>query len=133
MHTTRLIEFSARVVFLALLAIVTAACSTAATQRLASNQFPKAEQHFDSGVELPEQGRLKQAISAYDEALRLNPQYAKAYNNRGFAYDNLGQYQRAIQDYDEAIRLDPKLALAYANRGVAYTPAWHECRGSARH
>ena len=56
----------------------------------------------------------------YAEAIRLNPENAKTYNNRGLAYGNLGQYERAIQDFDEAIRLDPQDAIAYNNRGVAY-------------
>jgi len=55
-----------------------------------------------------------------DEAIRLNPQYAWAYINRGFAYGNLGQYERAIQDFDEAIRINPQYALDYNNRGNAY-------------
>ena len=56
-----------------------------------------------------------------DEAIRLDPNLAQAYTNRGNAYAGLGQLQRAIQDYDEAIRLDPNLASAYANRARAYT------------
>ena len=43
----------------------------------------------------------------------LDPQYAKAYNNRGIAYQKLGQTKRANQDYDEAIRLDPSLKRPY--------------------
>ncbi len=45
---------------------------------------------------------------------------ALAYNNRGFAYDDLKQYERAISDYDKAIQLDPNFAIAYNNRGFAY-------------
>ena len=60
------------------------------------------------------------AVAAYDEALRLNPQNAMVYNNRGKAYNDLGEHQRAIEDLNEAIRLDPKLAWAYNNRGNAY-------------
>ena len=54
------------------------------------------------------------------KAIRLDPQYAKAYNNRGLGYAELKQYERAIGDYDEAIRLDPKEARAYNNRGLGY-------------
>ena len=54
------------------------------------------------------------------KAIRLNPQNAGAYHNRGVAYARLGQYERAIQDFDEAIRLNPQNAGAYHNRGVAY-------------
>ena len=64
---------------------------------------------------------MQPAIQEFDEAIRLNPQLAEAYVNRGGTYDNLGQPQRAIQDYDEAIRIDPEFAGAYANRAFAYT------------
>ena len=43
-----------------------------------------------------------------DAAIRLNPQNALAYNNRGLACVNLGDHQRGIEDYDSAIRLYPK-------------------------
>jgi tetratricopeptide (TPR) repeat protein len=80
----------------------------------------KAEEHYNVGVELESQGRLKEAIAEYDKTLHLDPNFALAYNNRGAAYANLGQFQRAIQDYDEAIRLDPQYTLAYYNRGLAH-------------
>ena len=57
-----------------------------------------------------------EAISDYDEAIRLDPKDAIAYNNRGLAKSELGKYLEAISDYDEAIRLDPKDAAARTNR-----------------
>ena len=63
----------------------------------------------------------KKAIEYLNEALRLKPDYADAYSNRGIAYRNLGQHQRAIEDYNEAIRLNPNYAMAYSNRGIAYS------------
>jgi tetratricopeptide (TPR) repeat protein len=62
----------------------------------------------------------QKAIEYLNEAIRLNPNYAMAYNNRGAAYINLGQHQRAIEDYNNAIRLKPDYANAYNNRGAAY-------------
>ncbi|MGO9814313.1 MAG: tetratricopeptide repeat protein, partial [Isosphaeraceae bacterium] len=55
-----------------------------------------------------------------DEAIRLDPKLALAYNYRGFAYDKQGGLDQVIADCDEAIRLDPKLAWAYHQRGLAY-------------
>ena len=48
-------------------------------------------------------GEYQRAIEDLDEAIRLDPQAAIAYNNRSAAYRPLGEYQRAITDYDVAI------------------------------
>ena len=37
------------------------------------------------------QGKYDEAIKAYDEAIRLDPNYAKAWNNKGNALDRPGQ------------------------------------------
>ena len=60
------------------------------------------------------------AIADYDQAIRLDPKYTWAYNNRGRAWYDKGEYDRAIADYDQAIRLDPKYTWAYNNRGRAW-------------
>ena len=59
-------------------------------------------------------------IEYYTKAIGLNPQHAKAYNNRGLAYADKGNYDQAIDNYTKATELDPKLAQAYYNRGVVY-------------
>ena len=56
-------------------------------------------------------------ILAYDQAIRLKPDHAVAYNNRGNAKNDLQQYKAAIADYDKAIRLKADYAAAYYNRG----------------
>jgi Flp pilus assembly protein TadD len=62
----------------------------------------------------------KKAIEYLNNAIKLQPDDAIAYNQRGIAYKNIGQYQRAIEDYNEAIHLKSDLAEAYYNRGTAY-------------
>lgn len=62
----------------------------------------------------------KKAIEYLNNAVRLQPYDAIAYNNRGLAYTNLSDYQSAIEDYKQAIRLKPDYADAYNNRGSVY-------------
>ena len=63
----------------------------------------------------------RKAIEYLSEAIKLKPDYAEAYNNRGNVYSETGQYQMAIDDYSESIRLRPESVHAYNNRGLAYS------------
>ncbi|MDF0589688.1 tetratricopeptide repeat protein [Candidatus Methanocrinis natronophilus] len=73
----------------------------------------------NKGVALYNLGEYDEAVQAYDEAIRLDPEFAIAWNNKGLALRNLGEYDEAVQAYDEAIRLDPEFAIAWNNKGLA--------------
>jgi tetratricopeptide (TPR) repeat protein len=62
--------------------------------------------------------QMELAVADYTSAIELDPQYAKAYNNRGNAYASLGDLVKAVADYDQALELDESLDLTYYNRGV---------------
>ena len=64
-------------------------------------------------------GSAKDAIGAYDAAIRLTPDFAAAYAKRGLVKYNLGDYKGAIKDYDAAIGTGLDYATVYVNRGVA--------------
>ena len=49
------------------------------------------------------------AIADYNEALRLDPEFALALYNRSCAYRDKGDNDRAMDDYVKAILLDPSL------------------------
>jgi tetratricopeptide (TPR) repeat protein len=59
------------------------------------------------------------AIPCYSEALRLQPDYAQALNDRGNAHRRLGHADLALADFEAAVRLAPGNALFQSNRGVA--------------
>ena len=50
-------------------------------------------------------GQFERAIEDYTEAIRLNPEYAKAYYNRGQAYKDQGKKAEAIADFQKFITL----------------------------
>jgi len=80
----------------------------------------RAELTFQQGNFLLMLGQIEIAIEAYSYAIRLNPNDATVYTNRGVAYHAKGDYDRAISDYIEAIQINPNFAAAYTNRGGAY-------------
>jgi tetratricopeptide (TPR) repeat protein len=59
------------------------------------------------------------AIEDYNATLRLDPNYAFAYYNRGIAYYDKGMYDRAIEDYNAALRINPNFADARNNLELA--------------
>ncbi len=62
--------------------------------------------------------RYEEALAAYDQAIRLDPNYAGAYNGRGIALGELKRYEEALAAFDQAIRLAPNYIGAYYNKGV---------------
>jgi hypothetical protein len=76
--------------------------------------------HNNIGVALAEAGRMSEAIDHYNEAIRLDPDYTDAYNNRGSFYGNLKHYELAVENFSKAIALKSDYAKAYYNRGTAY-------------
>ena len=78
-----------------------------------------AQEWFELGYKHGDARKYDEAIHAYSEALRLEPDDADAYYNRGNARWAKGDLDGAMRDYDEALRLEPDDASAYHNRGVA--------------
>ena len=67
-------------------------------------------------------GRLNDAIAQYQEALRLQPDYADTHYNLGLVWAQLpGRLNDAIAEFEEALRLKPKFAEAHTNLGLAWS------------
>jgi tetratricopeptide (TPR) repeat protein len=60
------------------------------------------------------------AINAYREALRIDPEYRNAWNGLGYTYLKLKRYLEAIDAFREALRIDPGYGPASTGLGIAY-------------
>ena len=77
------------------------------------------EQYYDEGNNLISLGRLEEAVSSFDKAIALKPDFAGAWNDRGISLAELGRDEEAVTSYDRAIALKPDFAEAWNNRGVS--------------
>ena len=91
-------------------------------QKAAANAAPTvqeteltAQQWFERGVAATDPDMK---VHAYTEAIRLYPDYAEAFRNRGIARHSFDDLSGALADYDKAIRLNARDFHAYHNRGM---------------
>ena len=78
---------------------------------------PTAE--LDFGVALQVKGKTDAAIEHYNNAIRILPRYAEAYNNLGYAMLQKGRLDDAIAHYQKAMELGPASLRACDNLGKA--------------
>jgi tetratricopeptide (TPR) repeat protein len=76
--------------------------------------------YLERGNDYLDTERYDKALTEYNQAIQINPNYAEAYNSRGIVYAHLQQYDKALADFDRAIKIDPSDAKAYNGRGVVY-------------
>jgi tetratricopeptide (TPR) repeat protein len=75
---------------------------------------------FENGERLLIEGKLGAAISAFTEAIRLEPENFDAFCARGCAHAMKRDYATAIADFTESIHLDPNKASGYWFRGSVH-------------
>lgn len=85
-----------------------------------------AEARWRAGRDFIYAHQYVKAIAELNEAVRLKPDYAEAFNARGFARLLMKEYTSAIADFDTALRISPRYANAMHNREVALKAAGEE-------
>ena len=70
-------------------------------------------------------GRVREASQAFEEACRLEPQFADSFNNLGLTMQDLGEREAAGRYLEQAIRVNPRFTAAYCNLGHHYR---RQCR-----
>lgn len=78
-------------------------------------------EYVSAGIKFLEKQEYDGAIENFTKAIKLNPRYSEAYNNRGIAYTGKGDKENALTDYNTAIELDPEFFYAFINRGKLYS------------
>ncbi len=85
-----------------------------AARDLGQAQPNYARVHNRTGTELLKQGKLAEAVVAFEQALAADPTHAGAHNNLGIAYERMGRTDAQTQ-FERAIQLQPDFIHAHFN------------------
>lgn len=88
-------------------------------QHIAADNLQKAEAHNNRGVELAAQGRVGEAIAAFNRAIKIYPQYENAHNNLGLALGSQNLFSQAADAFKHALAINPQNFETYNNLGIA--------------
>lgn len=96
-------------VFLFLAGVLAAGCQT----------LPTSSEYLARGDGYFKDGKIEQALKAYNKAAKLNPDLTDVYASRGAAYFFKGDYVSAQNDFLTVLEKNPYQADAYTALGSA--------------
>ena len=80
----------------------------------------QAKVYYQAGNDFLKRRSFPKAIDCYKNAIRLNPEYIKAYSNLGVAYKAAGLLKFAEETYLKALKIRPD-GVVLNNLGNVYT------------
>ncbi|HYT44947.1 MAG TPA: tetratricopeptide repeat protein [Methylomirabilota bacterium] len=88
--------------------------------QVASEQVQKTkDQWLDEADNFRNLMQLPEALAAYEQAIRLDPNDAYAFSQKGAILAELKRFRETLGACEQAIRLDPNDAYAYINKSFA--------------
>jgi len=85
-----------------------AATDPADSQPISAEANAEAKRLYKEGVNHGTAGRFKEAADDFEQAIKLNPDYADAYLSLGHAYSDLHHWEQAIDSLQRGLALKPK-------------------------
>ena len=75
---------------------------------------------YNAGFSASDAGRYQEALTDFNNAISMKPDYAEAYNMLGFCTRKLGNVNQAFTYYEKALKLKPNFPEAREYYGEAY-------------
>ena len=82
--------------------------------------YDQGELHYRRGNLRLEDGLYREALTEFEEQLRLHPEQVAGHLGVGLALMGLARNDEALAAIDHAIALKPDFAAAFANRGILH-------------
>jgi tetratricopeptide (TPR) repeat protein len=80
----------------------------------------KAEEDYYAALDLMADGKLNEAVAAYQRALATDPEFTEAMHGLARALQDLQRYDEAIVVAQKIAELDPDDVLAHTSLSVLY-------------
>jgi len=73
----------------------------------------KAKEYLLKGSNFFDNKDYNRAITYYQKAIKIDPNFVEAYNNLGIVYEKIGDYEKAISYFKKVIEIDHQYIEAY--------------------
>lgn len=87
---------------------------------LINKEVRSAIPYNNLGKYYEERGRNSEALELLNKAIKIDPNYVEAVNNRGSVLINLNRHEEALNDLKRIIQANPGHSVALYNTGTAY-------------
>ncbi|NQE45168.1 hypothetical protein C5S31_03980 [ANME-1 cluster archaeon GoMg2] len=81
----------------------------------------ESEDYLNRGTDFYQRGKYDLALTAFDKAIELKPDFALAWTGRGLALGKLSRYDEAFTAFDKAIELKPEDGNIWYNEACIYS------------
>ncbi|MBI4999948.1 MAG: tetratricopeptide repeat protein [Euryarchaeota archaeon] len=88
-------------------------------RKLSPVEQQRVNDKFSEASTLARQQKYHDALKAYDEALRVDPDNARCLFNKAVILQMMGNNGAAIECYDRVIAINPSDSETYSNKGIA--------------
>jgi len=85
-----------------------------------ANARQKAEDYYYAALDLMADGKLNEAVQAYNESLAADPTFTEAMHGLARALQDLERYDEAIAVAQRIAEVDPDDVLAHTSLSVLY-------------
>ena len=75
----------------------------------------KSKEQVQFGINVAQNNLWHEALYRWQQAVKLDPSYAAAWNNLAIAYEHDGKFEDAKKAYEQALQLDPKNLMIRQN------------------
>jgi len=104
-HQSDLIKTTFIVIGILMVLVIIAGIVLVTSKNYIILQIDSAMAYFNRGLVYANKEDMDRAISDWDKAIELDPDFSAVYYNRGIAYANRGETQNAIADFKKVLEL----------------------------